>query len=70
MQAALQQKWKKPCKFWSLVLNIKEYIEWITRQNRNLKKQKKGLSAAIEWIEQGKGRNWNIWSSKIFCFSV
>lgn len=35
----------------------REYIEWITEAKREETRAKR-IAAAIEWISQGKGRNW------------
>ena len=35
----------------------KEYIEWITEAKRDETRQKR-LSTAIEWLAEGKSRNW------------
>lgn len=37
--------------------NRKEYVEWIT-EAKSAGTQKKRLETAIEWISQGKVRNW------------
>lgn len=35
----------------------KEYIEWITYAKTDATREKR-MNTAIEWIEEGKGRNW------------
>ena len=35
----------------------KEYIEWITDAKTDTTREKR-MNTAIEWIEEGKGRNW------------
>ncbi len=35
----------------------KEYIEWITEAKRDVTRQQR-ITTAVEWISQGKGRNW------------
>ena len=37
--------------------NKKEYVEWITEAKSNAT-QKKRLATAIEWMAEGKIRNW------------
>ena len=37
--------------------NKKEYVEWITEAKTEETRNKR-LSTAIEWIEEGKIRNW------------
>ncbi len=37
--------------------NKREYIEWITEAKREETRAKR-MATAIEWISQGKGRNW------------
>ena len=35
----------------------KEYIEWVTTAKTEEKRNKR-MATAIEWIAEGKGRNW------------
>lgn len=35
----------------------KEYVEWITEAKREATREKR-MATAIEWISEGKGRNW------------
>ena len=37
--------------------NKREYLEWITEAKTEETKYK-GLTTAIEWMSEGKGRNW------------
>lgn len=37
--------------------NQKEYVEWITEAKTDLTRQKR-MDTAIEWLKQGKQRNW------------
>jgi uncharacterized protein YdeI (YjbR/CyaY-like superfamily) len=35
----------------------REYVEWITDAKQEATRQRR-LATAIEWIAEGKGRNW------------
>ncbi|HTI69268.1 MAG TPA: YdeI/OmpD-associated family protein [Candidatus Limnocylindria bacterium] len=57
--AALLKKNKKAAATWDKFSysHRKEYLEWITEAKREETRQKR-LATTVEWLNEGKGRNW------------